>query len=405
MISHYFQSLMADLKSWPTQTAFDDEEYEARLSKLLVAMDAADIETVLLSSPESMCWLHGYTLRWYKAHASRQWPPLQCTAVNLDSRSFIHFDQEGHRAILALTSVARDLCLTRNRSLDSMLPFIVEELQKRGWLSGRVGIDRWSYIPNPAVSDAMKDAFEHAGSSVVDATSIVREVRRIKSDAELRTIRMAVEVCDVGLEALRAKLRPGMTELEAWAVMERAMIDAGGEPAAMHECVVAGPNVRGHSYSTHRRIGREDFVLTDPCGVVNRYHGNVSRTLFFKTPPPEAIRIAEIQAGAFDVLRKTAMVGTPVQRTNEALREYYRDEGVWEMNAFLGGYELGLSFPPDWVGDWLFSASQEDNDQIFERNMVTNFESNVLFMLIDTVVYTDAGVETLSRLPLDLMVI
>lgn len=50
--------------------AFDPAEYADRLARLRRAMSEAGVDVVFLSRPESMCWLHGYTARWYR-HGAR----------------------------------------------------------------------------------------------------------------------------------------------------------------------------------------------------------------------------------------------------------------------------------------------------------------------------------------------
>ena len=45
-------------------------------------MEDAGIDTLLVSSPEGACWLHGYRSRWNKMQSPTEWPPLQMTAVN-----------------------------------------------------------------------------------------------------------------------------------------------------------------------------------------------------------------------------------------------------------------------------------------------------------------------------------
>src|SRR5207245_1403976 len=175
---------------------------------------------------------------------------------------------------------------------------------------------------------------------VVGASASVREVRRIKSPRELAYIEEAVRICDIGLRALGDALEPGITELEAWAEMMRAMAAEGGEPAGIHECVVVGPAELGHMFSSKRPRRAGEYLFADPCGVVYRYHGNVAKASSMGEPPKEALRIAEIEAGAYGLLCSTAKAGTPVRDMNRVLREYYRDAGVWGMHEWTGGYEL-----------------------------------------------------------------
>jgi len=89
------------------------------------------------------------------------------------------------------------------------------------------------------------------------------------------------------------------------------------------------------------------------------------------------------------------------------MREYYTETGLWDYRdqTWIGGYELGISFPPDWVGEWTFTIADEEAEGVFEENMVTNFESIVHLTLIDTLVYEKEGARTLSKIPFKIHVI
>jgi len=287
-----------------------------------------------------------------------------------------------------------------------MLEFIMDELEAEGWLRGTVGLELYSYVPNPAVSAQVRAAVEQAGAAVVDGTDAVRRVRRRKSTAELAVIEQAARICDAGIQHLTSVLRPGMTELEAWAALVSGLAAAGGEPAAIHEYASIGQRA-GHAIAGRRVLEKGHLLNTDPCGVFHRYHANRTATFFLGEPPPQYLDLMSRLAGAYDVLRQVAKAGTPVRDVNRALREYYIEVGLWDLKGeiWIGGYELGLSFPPDWVGDWIFTIAEEDPEGCFEDGMVTNFESVVHFSLIDTVVYEASGARTLSALPHELIVI
>jgi len=79
---------------------------------------------------------------------------------------------------------------------------------------------------------------------------------------------------------------------------------------------------------------------------------------------------------------------------------------LWKIEGWALGYELGLSLPPDWVGDFYFCLTDENYlDRVFEDGMVTNFESFFNAALIDTIVYKKEGLRTLSKIPAELITI
>lgn len=386
---------------------FSRAEYSGRLDTLRAAMADDGIDTVLLSSPEAMCWLSGLSLRWYKSHGPRQWRPLTCIAVRVDSARFIQFEGYEHEEMIRRTSVAEDIRLLPRYERAGMLDFIVRELAAEGWLGSTVGVEKYSYVPNPAVAAEIEAALATHGASVVDATDAVRRVRRLKSPAEIAFIEKAAEICDAGILHLQSVLVPGMTELEAWAEMVLAMAKAGGEPAALHElAVVTTPaGGLGHHIAGRRVIQAGDWIEIDPCGVFNHYHANRNAMFYLGEPPQVAVDLMTVLAGAYDVLTGTATVGTPVAAVNQALREYYQQVGVWDLNSqyWVGGYELGISFPPDWVGEWLFTVNSDDAEGVIEDGLVTNYESIIGLALLDTVVYQASGTRTLSKIPHEIL--
>lgn len=392
-----------DVEADPASHAFSTEEYDRRRLALRDRARAAGLDLILVSSPDAMCWLHGYQSRWYRAQSSTRWPPLQCTVLHVDSGDYAVYDVAHHRHLLHRTSVATDVVLSRGDDGDAVLRLIIDDLTARGWLGGIVGMEFHSHVPNRATSEVVEAALTAAGCRVVDASAVTRSVRLVKSPAEIGMIERAAAVCDTGLRALQAEVRAGMTEKQAWGIMVSAMAAAGGEPAALHESVVVGPIELGHAYASNRVIRRGDVLCADPCGVVHRYHANIERWFVVgQDPTDELYRLAEIEAAAFAILRGRAAAGVRVDDVTSEIEQLLRDNGLWGLHNWNGGYELGLSFPPDWVGEWTFTVG-EPSDDVFRSGVVTNYESIVLYPMIDTVIFGEHGARTLSSLPLDVL--
>jgi len=386
--------------------AFSAEEYRDRLSATRTAMSERGIDVLVVMAPDNMCYLHGYASRWYHGHSPTVWPSVAATVVHVDSDTFVHFDSLGERGLLQSTSIAQDIhFFAVYDDHESVLASFVGELRARGWLPGRVGVELWSHVPNRAVSERIERVLTEGGASIVDATSLLRAVRGIKSAQEVAYIEEGARIADIGLEAARDAIRPGVTELEVWGAMMHAIAKAGGEPAAIHELVRVGSIEEGHAIASRRKIAPGDYVVVDPCGVVNHYHGNTSRTFYVGEPPAAALELTRIAGAAFDVLCAVAKDGTPVDDVNRALREFFVDAGIWDLRAWVGGYELGLSFPPDWVGEFVFTVEDEAAEGAFKAGMVTNFESIFHLPVLDTIIYEPDGARALSRLPRELLAV
>lgn len=413
----------SDLKAWidhemshviqaAPSLPFTPDEYADRLARLRGAMVAAGIEVLVLTSPDAMGWLHGFSARVYSWHTSTALPPDAATVVHAEQESMFYVDSAFHEALVSNTSCIRDFRPIRDTgvsaysSLDDFNQHLLDELRREGWLGGVVGVERWSGCPPPAAADATRDALTEAGCTVVDATGVIRGVRRLKSAAELAYMEQAQAAVDAGVRAIQAEGRAGMTELDAWHIYMGAVVAAGGEPSAIHETVAVGPPEAGlHALSSRRVIRDGDYFHPDMSAAVHRYHARGTRPFTVGEPGPEIRALERVIAGAFDVVTETARVGMPFGQLNSAIVDYFEQEGFDTSTAFGGGYELGLSFNPDFVGEFLWGVHDLDDERPIEAGLVTNFESVLFLTMIDTVVFEDSGARFLSSLPRQVMTI
>lgn len=384
---------------------FPEAEYRTRFLRLKELMEKEKIDLLYVTAPDSMCYLHGYAARWYRGHSTSAWPPMAGTAIHIDKDDPIHFDSIGELILLERTSVIKDKRYYFDERLEQGLSFIMEELKAEGWLGGTVGMEFWSHVPNRAVSEGIEAAFIASGcKEVIDATGPIRAVRRVKSAKEIAYIEEAARICDIGHQAVIDTLRPGVTELDVYGETVRAMAEAGGEISAIVSAISSGPHLAGHGLNSRRVIEEGDLIFYDPCGVYNRYHANLARGYFVGEPPPELLKLYRLSAGSYEVLKRTAKAGASIPEVCRELRKYYEDVGIWELRGWVGGYELGISFPPDWVGEFVWTV-EDETEGLFLENEVTNYESILSTILIDTFVYEKNGVRRLSNIAPELIVI
>lgn len=407
----YIRAAEAELAERTPQLPFEPAEYARRMTGLRSRMARAGIDVLVVSSPDGMCWLHGYDARWYRSHSSTRLPHVHCTVVHVDHDRAFLLDTAAHEQLARLTSCVAEFRGVTGTGIDGeatvedFVSFLGSEIAAHGWHHGTVGVERWSSVPNPAVQAAVERALTARGHRVIDGSAVLRSARRLKSAAEITVIEQAQAACDAGIRAVQRQARVGMTELQAWGVYMEAVIAAGGEPSAMHETIAAGPPMPVlHGVSTRRPFRQGDLFHTDMAAAVHRYHARATRGFHVGDPPPELLELTRIIAGAHDVLTATARPGLPFRALNRALREYFADAGVPE-HGWAGGYELGVSFPPDWVGEFCWSSSDPDTDAVIEPGLVTNFESCAFLAMVDTVVFDDDGARLLSSLPRELLVI
>ena len=219
-------------------------------------------------------------------------------------------------------------------------------MKAEGWLKGKVGLEMYAMRPNRAVSDRFQAAFEAAGANVIDGSPILREVRWVKSPAEMECLKEAARIANVGLNRAREVLRPGVTELEVQGEVTCALAKAGGEMQAQLMPVLSGKkSLATHALATRRKMQAGETVALDVCGVRKRYHINAARTFSLGEPADDVKDVTYRAAAVMDVVRDCLRPNLPVRELNEKVKAHYDREDLWSSRGWIGGYEMGNRFP------------------------------------------------------------
>ncbi|MEM3038352.1 MAG: Xaa-Pro peptidase family protein [Thermoplasmata archaeon] len=385
---------------------FTKTEYRERLHRIRDSMRKKRIDVLYLTSPESLYYVSGYKAEWYQAQSPRSWPPISGIAIHVDHDHFIHFDYIEELVMARYTSIADDVRIYPEGHQRSIQDWIVSELKKDGWIPGRVGLEMCSYRPYRAASEDFQKRLEKKGCKALDATDIVRDLRAIKSPKELEYIEKAAKIADIGMSAVAETMRAGMTELEVYGEMIRAMAKAGGENPAITLPVASGKkSACMHALASRKRIKKGEIVNVDICGVFNRYHANLGRTFSMGKAHPDVRKRVDASAGSFELLKNIVRPNMLINELTRKLAEYYKKKRIDKECLWFGGYDLGIAFPPDWVGSFAYDADTDLKDRRFVPGTVVNYESNFYLprragvsLLINTIEFKDKEARLLSRL-------
>jgi Xaa-Pro aminopeptidase len=104
------------------------------------------------------------------------------------------------------------------------LPAGVARALSRRRVTGRVGIVGLSQVVPVGEVALLEDA---TGGPLVDATSVVSELKTLKNDEDLLHIRRTAAIADAAAAELLTHIRPGMTGWEASSLVERVVCAAG----------------------------------------------------------------------------------------------------------------------------------------------------------------------------------
>ena len=145
----------------------------------------------------------------------------------------------------------------------------VNDLSNSYFKSKKIAID---VINGPAVL-----ALNKIGIETVDAKLILEQARVIKSAEELKCMKAAIEVAEIGVSKMRDELKAGMTEDELWSILHKTNIENGGE---WIECRILSSGTRTNPWmqeSSNKIIQNGEMVSFDtdkvgPYGYLSLIH-------------------------------------------------------------------------------------------------------------------------------------
>lgn len=388
----------------PANPVFSVEEYRARQALVRSELTRRGIDVLYITSPSNLYYLTGYVASWY--------PPRLPVglALHRSDPTTVFFDWSRHVDYVELVALFDEAEFFEYGTASTS---VVDALDRRGWLDGTVGVEWYSPTPVAAVINSLGDALTAAGSTVVSGDWIVDNLRLYKSESEVERVRRAASILDDAFAQLATELRAGMTELEIAARITYLLAERGSEVAGQHPLVSSGPSAWAdiHAFPSRRVIQSGDIVSIDASAVIDRYHVNLSRAFAIDTMNQWAEDLLARTQSCVDLLCSSAVLGEGPEKAmalaEQDLRANIPAENIW----WVGGYSLGIAFPPSWVGH-TYLANDGLEKIVLDPGYLSNFET-VIFdreqgfevCAIDTLLMTPDGLTVLSKLPRGLLLV
>jgi Xaa-Pro dipeptidase len=378
---------------------FDDEEMAGRAAKATLAVQAAEFDAVLLFKQESMYWLTGYDTFGFSM--------FQCLVLTSDGRQAL-LTRMPDRGTARYTSNLTDIRIWTD--VEGMNPAqdLIAMLDDLGLRDAHVGIETDSYglkASNWILLEAELDGF----CTWADASSLIQELRRTKSSAELEYVRRAAELADDAWDAAVASAAGGVSEAEVLADMQDVILRNGGDYGGNELIIGSGPGALMVRYTSGRRTMETNDQLTiEWCGVQRRYHAAMMRTLLVGEASPEHVAMHAACREALLACEAAIKPGVTLGEVFDVHAAVFDDAGFGKHRMNACGYGMGAVYAPIWV-DWpmLYSGNPLTFavDQVYFLHMIlVNLDDGRSMNLGHSVVVTDDGCERLSRSSLDLVV-
>jgi Xaa-Pro aminopeptidase len=207
-------------------------------------------------------------------------------------------------------------------------------------LSGTVGVEV-AFLPT-ALFEVVREALPYATTRAIDGE--IDPLRAIKSTEEVQLIRDALRLCDLAQAEVKARLQPGLSEIELWTGLKaRLEIAAGGRLPVLTD-LVAGPRtaeIGGLPGEYCLQAG--DPVIADIVPRLAGYWGDNAATHFTGEPPADLLKIYQTVRGALLLGVEAVRPGVRAADLDGMLRAAIQDAG-YPVYPHHSGHGIGTSY-------------------------------------------------------------
>ena len=242
----------------------------------------------------------------------------------------------------------------------------VNDISNSYFKSKKIAID---VINGPAVT-----ALNKSGIEVVDAKLVLEQARVIKSPEELKCMRAAIEVAEIGVAKMRNELKAGMTEDELWSILHKTNIEHGGE---WIECRILSSGERTNPWmqeSSNKVIQRGEMVSfdTDMVGPYG-YCADISRAFV------EGYKFNEEQKKLYKMAVEHIDYNSRLIKPGVSFKEF--TEKSWKLpEEYYGNRYSCMVHGIGLCDEWPMIRYPTDGGQregSFEKNMTITVESYI----------------------------
>ena len=284
-------------------------------------------------------------------------------------------------------------CMQRGEDVDKKVANQCKKLKLK-----KIGFDSFDVGSFLAIRKNLKK------TQLKGASQIIREMRKVKDQVELRNMRKAAGLVDIGAKAAVEAIKPGIREYEVAAEAEYAMRKHGSPGTAFDTIVASGlSSAYPHGGCTGKKIKKGELIQFDVGARYQHYNSDLTRAFLVGKPTPKQQKmyniVMEAQEKAFQKIRE----GVKAKQVDAAARDFIKKQGFGENFVHGLGHGVGLAVHE------MPMLNTVSKDVLKAGNVVTD-EPGIYIIgdggvrIEDTVLVKKNGAERLTKAPYDLVV-
>lgn len=226
------------------------------------------------------------------------------------------------------------------------------------------------------------------------SSSLFKSARAIKDRTEIAKMKKSAALLWEGFQFISGALKRGVTEKELSKRFEIFCLEKGADRLAFEPIIAFGPNsAMPHYRSQNVALKEGDVVLIDIGVVLDNYHSDMTRVVFYKKENAYLRQLYEIVKKSQKSALKLCRPGVKFKELDLAARKVMREEKVEDLFVHSLGHGIGLEtheFPR-------IKYNGDDKDVVLQSGMVFTIEPGLYVpgkggvRYEDTIVITPTG--------------
>ncbi|MDC0142578.1 M24 family metallopeptidase [Candidatus Pelagibacter sp.] len=362
---------------------FTKEEYKSRLKKVQKSMQDKGIELLISQDTNNMNYLTGYDA-WSFYYA-------QCVIVHVNAEEplcFVRAQDAGGAYIK--TYLKDENIIVYDEKYIHVWPIhpydrLIEIIKERKWNNLSIGVEMDSHYFTAYSYEKLKNGLPN--SNIKDCERLVNWVRLVKSDEEIKFMKIASQITQLGMKTAFEAINPGVRQCDAVAKIYSTLISGtkehGGDYSSIVPLIPTGKGTSASHLSwTDDKFVEGEASIIEISGVYKKYHCPMARTVLLGKPNQKKIdtmkRTREALQAGIDVTKPGNTADDVAQAFWKVLDKY----GIEKKSRT--GYSIGIGYPPDW-GEHTLNIQKGDK---------TILQKNVCFHMIAVMQFGEWGVES-----------
>lgn len=276
-----------------------------------------------------------------------------------------------------------------------------------GYLDTENALDKYTFTVNKLLVEAehltvkrqreLVEAFNVQTFGDIDQT--IKDLRNVKSEDEIATIKKACELADKCIEIGVEFLKEGVTERQVVNHIENTIKDYGVNEMSFDTMVLFGDHAASpHGTPGDRQLQKDEYVLFDLGVIYNNYCSDMTRTVKFGEPDEKAQTIYNVVLKAEQAAITAIKPGVTIKDVDDIARNIISDAGYGAYFPHRLGHGLGLE-------EHEYQDVSSSNTNQFVAGMVITVEPGIYVpgvagvRIEDDILVTEDGNESLTGYP------